>query len=54
MKFSTSRNEGRQKEQYEAIGKVDLSDEDLEKIAQAGKGMFKRCFMQAVWDKAKP
>jgi hypothetical protein len=52
--LSTSRNEGRQKEQLAALGKVKLSKEEIEEIAEAGKGRFLRYFMKPVWDAAKP
>lgn len=54
LTFSTSRNEGRQKEQLAALGKVQLSKEEVEEIAEAGKGRFLRYFMKPVWDDAKP
>jgi hypothetical protein len=50
----TSRTPSRQLEQLESLSKVQLTQQELEDIAQAGKGMFKRVFMHKAWDNAKP
>ncbi|KAI9634003.1 NADP-dependent oxidoreductase domain-containing protein [Dioszegia hungarica] len=51
---TTSRNEGRQKEQLASLDKVTLTADEVEQIAQAGKGRFFRFFMKHIWDEAKP
>jgi hypothetical protein len=51
---STSRDDGRQTEQLEALVKVDLTAAEVEEISEAGKGRFYRHFMAVVWDAAKP
>jgi diketogulonate reductase-like aldo/keto reductase len=50
---STSRDDGRQKEQLEAF-KIELAAEEVEAIAAAGRGKFYRHFQHGVWDGAKP
>lgn len=50
---STSRDDGRQKEQLEAF-KIELTAADVEAIAAAGRGKFYRHFQHGVWDGAKP
>ncbi|KAI9632403.1 NADP-dependent oxidoreductase domain-containing protein [Dioszegia hungarica] len=49
-----SKNEGRQREQLDALSKADMSEEEVEQIAEAGRGKFFRHFQRGVWDAAKP
>ncbi|WVQ79068.1 hypothetical protein IAT38_001162 [Cryptococcus sp. DSM 104549] len=52
---TTSSNVERQRVQLDAIVKGGkLSEEEVEEIAEAGKGKFYRWTMAAVWDTAKP
>lgn len=52
---STSRDDGRQKEQIRAFdGRHGLTSAQVEEIAQAGRGKFYRHFQHGVWDAAKP
>lgn len=49
----TSRNAQRQKEQLEAFSQPPLTEDEVENIAEAGKGKLHRSFMKEVWDKAR-
>jgi hypothetical protein len=50
----TSRDDGRRKEQLEALTKVEkLTEGQIEEIAEAGKGRFFRKYMLDVWKNAK-
>ncbi|WVQ94474.1 hypothetical protein IAU59_001553 [Kwoniella sp. CBS 9459] len=52
---TTSSNVERQRIQLEAVTKVSpLSNDEIEKISEAGKGRYFRAFMTDVWDAAKP
>ncbi|CAK9783444.1 Aldo/keto reductase [Cutaneotrichosporon oleaginosum] len=50
---TTSRNTQRQAEQLAAFSQRPLSAQEVEAIAEAGRGKFHRQFMKEVWDAAR-
>ncbi|CAD6564921.1 MAG: hypothetical protein TREMPRED_000399 [Tremellales sp. Tagirdzhanova-0007] len=52
---TTSKNAPRQEEQLNALREMSpLSEDQVNEIAEAGKGMFSRHFQRKVWDQAEP
>ena len=55
MSCRTSKNAPRQEEQLNALREMSpLSEDQVNEIAEAGKGMFSRHFQRKVWDQAEP
>lgn len=51
----TSRNVDRQKEQLKSVEIIPgLSEQEVDEISDAGRGLFSRHFQHKVWDEAKP